>query len=48
MTSLGPWLLSDLLKFLEDEYPEKPPGAARIQRFLESSCETLALFSFSE
>jgi hypothetical protein len=47
MISLGPWPFSDVLKFLEDEYSTryKATDAARIQRFLETKYETLALFN---
>jgi hypothetical protein len=46
MASFGPWPLSDVLKFLEDEYPTEytPNDAERIKRFLDSKFETLALF----
>ena len=47
MTSLGPWPFSDVLKFLEDEYSTryKATDAMRIQRFLETKYQTLALFN---
>jgi hypothetical protein len=41
MASLGPWPVADVIEFLDAEYPDLRPAAARVHAFVRGDPETV-------